>query len=179
MLWKVLFSYLREQRQVSELVYIKILYICIDLYILTIKLNNCVTFKLLYMKLNLNDKDIMHAMGLPFYPFAKWFGIELDETDLDYIVNVIRKDKCFPLIMNAYMSERAYFYKLSNVTKAYAQINVIVFFDKFYNASDCPKGVKLILFVILGLYRDFVANLFPNLLAERYIYVERWLETVI
>ena len=168
-----------NQRQVAELVYIKILYIFIDLYILTIKLNNCVTFKLLYMKLNLNDKDIMHAMGLPFYPFAKWFGIELDETDLDYIVNVIREDKCFPLIMNSYILERDYFYKSSKLAQAYAQINVVVFFDKFYNASDCPKGVKLILFVILGLYRDYVAKRFPNLLAERYIYVERWLETVI
>lgn len=81
--------------------------------------------------------------------------------------------------MNSYILERDYFYKSSKLAQAYAQINVVVFFDKFYNASDCPKGVKLILFVILGLYRDYVAKLFPDLLAERYIYVERWLETVI
>ena len=124
------------------------------------------------------DKIIEKKIGIPFAPCAIWFGIPIDETDVDYIVNVIQKDKSFPLIMKAYMMERDYFDKSSKLTKAYALINVIVFFDKFYNASDCPKGVKLILFVILGLSRDYIANRFPNLLVERYRYVERWLETV-
>ncbi len=125
------------------------------------------------MKLNLNDKNVMYAIGLPFYPFAKWFNIELGGTDLDYIVDVIRKDKCFSLILSAYLTE--YDNKLA---KVYAQVNIIVFFDKFYNASDCPKGVKLILFALLGLCRDYVKEKFPNLLSERYLYVQRWLETV-
>lgn len=138
------------------------------------KLNNYVTFKLLYMKLNLNDKDVMHMMGIPFYPFAKWFCVEIDETDLDYIVNVIRKDKCFSLILSAYLME----HELSGLAKAYTQINVIVFFDKFYNDTHCPEGCRLILFTLLGLYRGFVKETFPNLLSERYTYVEQWLETI-
>lgn len=68
--------------------------------------------------------------------------------------------------------------KLSMLEKAYAQINVIVFFDKFYNDSNCPKGARLILFTLLGLYRDYVSENFPDFLSERYTYVERWLETV-
>lgn len=128
--------------------------------------------------MDIEDESVMEKMGLPFYLYAIWFGIPIDETDNDYIVNVIQKDKCFLLIVNAYMMERDSSNELSKLAKAYMQINVIVFFDKFYNAPDCPKGVKLILFAILGLYRDYVAEFFPNLLAERYTYVERWLETI-
>lgn len=129
------------------------------------------------MELNLNDKDVMRTMGIPFYPFAKSFHIKLDGNDLDYIVNVIKHDKCFSLILSAYLTEIEND-KLSNLEKAYIQINIIVFFDKFYNDVCCPKGCKLILFALLGLYRDYVKEKFPNLLSERYLYVERWLETV-
>lgn len=129
------------------------------------------------MKLNLNDKTIMHTMGIPFYPFAKYFRIGLDETDLNYIVNIIKKDKCFSLILSAYLTEIENS-KISKLERAYAQINIIVFFDKFYNDAHCPKGCKSLLFALLGLYRKYVKENFPNLLSERYLYVERWLETV-
>ncbi len=124
------------------------------------------------MKQSLNNKDVMHEMGLPFYPFAKWYHIEVDVTDLDYIVNVIKKDKCFHLILQAYLMEDEIANKLA---RAYAQINIIVFFDKFYNDVNCPRGVHLILFALLGVYRNYVVGKFPNLLSERYRYVERWL----
>lgn len=62
--------------------------------------------------------------------------------------------------------------------RAYAWVNIIVFFDKFYNDKCCPKGCKLILFTLLGLYRDYVKESFPNLLSERYLYVKKWMETV-
>lgn len=129
------------------------------------------------MKLNLNDKNTMHTLGIPFYPFAKYFRIELDEIDLNYIVSVIKKDKCFSLILSAYLAEIENS-KLSKLERAYVQINIIVFFDKFYNDAHCPKGCKLLLFALLGLYRKYVQEKFPNLLSERYPYVERWLETV-
>ncbi len=118
------------------------------------------------MKLNLNDKIIMHTLGIPFYPFAKYFRIELDEIDLNYIVSVIKKDKCFSLILSAYLAEIENS-KLSKLERAYVQINIIVFFDKFYNDAHCPKGCKLLLFALLGLYRKYVQEKFPNLLSER------------
>ena len=67
---------------------------------------------------------------------------------------------------------------ISMLQRAYAWVNIIVFFDKFYNDKCCPKGCKLILFTLLGLYRDYVKESFPNLLSERYLYVPRWMETV-
>ena len=129
------------------------------------------------MKLNLNDKSVMRKMGIPFWPYAHWFGIDVRQADLDYNVDVIQKDKGFPLILSCFDLER-YKRDLSKLEKAYAQINVIVFFDKFYNDPNCPKGCQLILFTILGQFRDYVKEKYPNLLSERYTYVERWLETI-
>ena len=130
------------------------------------------------MNIDLADKEIMNKIGVPFWPYAVWFGIDINQIDLDYIVNVIKKDKCFPLIIYTYKNERRYKSSMSELEKAYAKINIIVFFDKFYNNPQCPKGVKLILFTMLGLYRDYLNETYPNLLSERYAYVERWLEIV-
>ena len=130
------------------------------------------------MNIDLNDKTIMERMGVPFWPYAWWFGISISQTDLDYIENVIKKDKCFSLIYSTYKLERKYKSSLSALQRAYAEINIIVFFDKFYNSPQCPKGVKSILFVMLGLYRDYVNQDYPDLLSERYAYVERWFKTI-
>ena len=130
------------------------------------------------MNIDLTDKNIMNKMGVPFWPYAVWFGINLDQIDLDYIVNVIKRDRCFPLIIYTYKNEGKYKSYMSELEKAYAKINIIVFFDKFYNDPQCPKGVKLILFTMLGLYRDYLNETYSILLSERYAYVERWLETV-
>lgn len=127
--------------------------------------------------MELNNK-VMEKMGIPFSSFTEWLRIDINQTDVDYIVNVIKKDKCFPLILSAYEMERKSDNKFSMLEKAYAQINIIVFFDKFYNDSNCPKGVSVILFALLGLYRNYVAEYSPKLLSERYRYAERWLETI-
>ncbi len=128
------------------------------------------------MYINLNDNQIMQRMGVPFWPYAWWFQIGIKQADVEYIESVIKKDKCFPFILSAY--KRAKNYKISHLDRAYAKVNIIVFLDKFYNDPKCPNGVKLTLFCILGLYRDYVAEYSPSFLSERYTFVERWLETV-
>lgn len=129
------------------------------------------------MKLDLNDENIVSLLDEPFVPFAQMFAIDIYQEDFDYIVDVIQKDKCFSLILYCYRMERKN-RDIPMVQRAYAWINIIVFFDKFYNNQCCPKGCKLVLFALLGLYRDYVKNAFPNLLSERYMFVKRWMETV-
>ena len=130
------------------------------------------------MYIDLSDKEVMNKIGIPLWPWAAWFRINLSQDDFDYIVNVIKKDRCFPLILSSYRRTRNYRLNLSMLEIAYNKINVIVFFDKFYNDPRCPKGTKLVLFTLLGTYRDYVAEYHPKLLSERYAYVESWLETV-
>ena len=128
------------------------------------------------MSIDLSDKEVMNKMGTPFWPYAWWFQISINQADIDYIESVIKKDKCFPFILSSYKKSKNY--KISELERAYAKVNIIVFYDKFYNDSNCPHGVKLILYIMLGLYRDYVYEYSPSFLAERYAYVQRWLETV-
>ena len=85
------------------------------------------------MKQSLNNKDVMHEMGLPFYPFAKWYHIEVDVTDLDYIVNVIKKDKCFHLILQAYLMEDEIANKLAYFLINFTMMSIVRgAFTRFY-----------------------------------------------
>lgn len=127
------------------------------------------------MKVNLLNKEILEKLGIPF---SATNHLSMNKTDLDYIGNIIKKDKCFPLILSACMAKVKDNNRLSWLQWAYARINAIVFMDKFYNKPTCPKNVKSILCTISGLYRNSVEQKFPNLLSERYQYAERWLETV-
>lgn len=130
------------------------------------------------MKVNLADKKIQHQMGTPFWPYAYWFRISITEEDIDYLINVIKKDKLYPLIRNAFLIDtEARPNEYSKLRRCYSQINQIVFYNKFYDDSKCPKGIKLILFTYLGLLRDYVNEAYLNLLKHRYAHVEQWFNT--
>lgn len=130
------------------------------------------------MKINLADKKIQHQMGTPFWPYAYRFRIIITEEDIDYLINVIKKDKLYPLIRNAFLIDtEASPNECSKLQLCYSQINQIVFYDKFYNDSKCPKGIKLLLFTYLGLLRYYVNEAYPNLLKHRYANVEQWFST--
>lgn len=122
--------------------------------------------------MDFNNKKVIHQIGVPFGSYARHFRIKLAKKDVEYIVNVIKKDRLYSLIDIAFQVNEPH------LAKAYAKINQIVFYDKFYNSSDCPKGVKQILFVHLGVCRDYLDRYFPNLLNQRYFTVECWFETI-
>lgn len=130
------------------------------------------------MEINLSDKKVQHQMGTPFYPYACRFRISITTQDIDYLINVVKKDKLYPLIRNSFLIDiTARPNEYSKLQICYSRINQIVFYDRFYNDSKCPKGLKLILFTYLGLMRDYVNEAYPNLLNHRYAYVEQWFNT--
>ncbi len=135
--------------------------------------------KLLYMEINLANKVVQHQMGTPFWPYACWFRISITEEDIDYLINVIQKDKLYPLIKNSFFIDTEVKpNEYSKLQICYAKINQIVFYDTFYNDAKCPKGIKLILFTYLGLLRDYVNETNPNLLSKRYLYIEQWFNSI-
>lgn len=128
------------------------------------------------MKLNLKDKDVIRQMGEPFNFYARYGDTPFEQEDLDYLLNTIKKHPCFELIDNAYTISD--YPRHSVLEVANAHINQIVFYDKFYHDPACPHGMKLTLFVYLGLLRYDIEELCPNLLSLRYAHVKRWLESV-
>lgn len=118
-------------------------------------------------------------MGTPFAPLAHWFRIPVTLKDIDYLQNVIKKHKCYPLIRQSFIlayEPRPNDY--SRLQRCYADINLIVVYDRFYHDKKCPQGIKIILFVHLGLLRDYVDNFSPTLLSYRYPYVEQWMNRI-
>lgn len=131
------------------------------------------------MEINLANKVVQHQIGTPFWSYAWWFNICITTEDIDYLINIIKKDKLYPLIRKSFLIDtEAKPNDYSKLQLCYAQINQIVFYDRFYNDSKCPKGIKLMLFVYLGLLRDYVNEAYPNLLNNRYVYVEQWFNNV-
>ncbi len=123
------------------------------------------------MSIDLSDKTIMQKMGCPFWQYALFFEIKLAEDDLDYLLNVIKKDKLYSLINDSFYNSKA---ESNNYNKACAKINQVVFYEGFYNSSDCPQGMKKILFIYLGLLKDWLNENAFGLLEQRHFYVERW-----
>jgi len=127
------------------------------------------------MELNLNDKKIIQLIGAPFWYIALHLSERLTDKDLDYLLNTIKKHPCFELVNNALYIDRMH---NSSVEIANAKINQIVFYDIFYNDIKCPKGIKNILFFLLGTWRYEADNFCPNLLNFRYKYVKKWMDSI-
>lgn len=131
--------------------------------------------KLLIVMVDVYNKETMLKMGCPFWQYALFFEISVDEKDLDYLLNVIKKDKLYLLICEVFYAKKGSEYKRY---RAYAKINQVVFYEKFYNSPNCPQGMKNILFVYLGLLKDWLNENTPGLLEQRYFFVERWFDTI-
>ena len=121
------------------------------------------------------NKETMLKMGCPFGQYALFFEISIDENDLSYLLNVIKKDNRYSLIYEAFYARKGSEY---NRYRAYAKINQVVFYEKFYNSPNCPQGVKNILFVYLGLLKDWLNENTSGLLEQRYFLVERWFDAI-
>jgi hypothetical protein len=106
-------------------------------------------------------------MVTPFWPYAVWFGITVAMEDVDYLVKVIKQDRC-TLYRDSFLVNTKAHNEYSKLQRCYAQINQIVFYDKFYNDEKCPKGTKMVLFVYLGFLRNNMNEAFPHLLNDRY-----------
>ena len=127
-------------------------------------------FKLLYyMKLDVFDEKIAERLGFPFDYWAYYGKFSITEQDFIYLEN-IKNHPCFPIILESHQI-------LSPILDwASTRINEIVFYERFYNDSACPKGVKDILFTMIGLERGILEeHNMLDLLDFRYHYAEQWL----
>lgn len=124
------------------------------------------------MKLNVYDRKIAERLGHPFDYWAYYGRFSITEQDLIYLEN-IRNHPCFPMIIKGRQT-------MSPILDwATTRINEIVFYERFYNDYACPKGVKDILFTIIGLDRgNLEEHNMLNLLEFRHPYVEQWLNSV-
>ncbi|MBR1605790.1 MAG: hypothetical protein IJ660_06770 [Alphaproteobacteria bacterium] len=124
------------------------------------------------MELNITDEKIMEQLGYPFCYWANYGQFKITDQDLKYL-DIIKKHPCFSIILEGYQT----LYPV--IDWANARINEIVFYEHFYNDSTCPKGVKDILFAMIGSERGTLEehNLL-NLLNFRYFYVKKWIESV-
>ena len=124
------------------------------------------------MKLDVFDKKIAEQLGYPFDYWAYYGRFSITEQDLIYLEN-IRNHPCFPMIIEGYQI-------LSPILDwANIRINEIVFYERFYKDPACPKGVKNILFAMIGLERgNLEEHNMLSLLEFRRPYVEQWLNSV-
>lgn len=127
------------------------------------------------MKLDLTDKKIACLVGAPFWYLALYTGVPLTDKDLDYLLNTIKRHPCFELIsVPLYLDKTKY----SSLESANEKINQIVFYDRFYNDSKCPAGIKNVLHILLGKYREEAEMRLPGLLEFRYPYVKKWIDSI-
>ena len=127
------------------------------------------------MELNLSDKQIANLIGAPFWYSALYLSERLTDKDLDYLLNTIKKHPCFELVENARCIDKM---NSSPVEIANTKINQIVFYDIFYLDLKCPKGIKNILFFLLGKWRYEADNFCLGLLEFRYKYVKKWMDSI-
>ena len=65
------------------------------------------------------------------------------------------------------------------ITWANIRINEIVFYEHFYNDPNCPKGVKDILFTMIGVERgNLEEHNMLDLLNFRYHSIEMWINSI-
>ena len=124
------------------------------------------------MKLDVFDEKIIERLGYPFDYWAYYGRFFITEQDLIYLEK-IRNHPCFPMILERYQT----LYPI--IDWANIRINEIVFYEHFYKDSECPRGVKDILFTMIGLERGNLEEYnMLNLLEFRRPYVEQWLNSV-
>ena len=124
------------------------------------------------MKLEVFDEKIAERLGYPFYYWAYYGGFSITEQDLKYL-DKIKNHPCFPMIMEGYQTLSP------TLDWANARINEVVFYERFYKYPACPKGVKGILFIMIGLERgNLERHNMMHLLKFRYSYVEQWLSSI-
>ena len=124
------------------------------------------------------DKETWHRLGPPFANMAMVFKIRVTEEDIEYINNVIKKDKVYNLINTRVKSPYPDNSKDTLLLYACGYANAIVFYEEYYNSPSCPRGVKQILFAYIGLLKDSFEVSYPNLLDYRRHIVKRWFEIV-
>lgn len=143
------------------------------------------------------DRIVMapERLGYPF-EYHRIQGTPLYESDIKYIDNVIKADKIYRMIIQAYNSWDGIFATndpefvgktidgikhISHQESHYQQFietcNLIQFLGKFLDDSQCPARVKNFLYTFigeqlghykrLGLYQDYVQHSFLT---------QRWLE---
>ena len=124
------------------------------------------------------DKETWHRLGPPFANMVMFFKIRITEEDIEYINNVIKKDKVYNLINTRVKSPYLDNSRDTLLLYAYGYANAIIFYEEYYNSPSCPRSVKQILFAHIGLLKSYFEVSYPNLLDYRRHIVKRWFEIV-
>lgn len=129
----------------------------------------------------------------PFNYAKNWYGVELFESDLKYINNVIISDKIYRLIAQAHKINTSFVvttmdpesYNDPKVISTEEGVlrdliemgNAINFFKKFLDDDKCPNRVKYFLWQWIGNQFGYVkvAEAY-DALKQRMFLIERWQE---
>ena len=123
------------------------------------------------MKFDVTNEKIVERIGFPFNYWAAYGQFPITEQDLKYL-DIIKAHPCFATVLKGYQI-------LSPIIEwANIRINKIVFYEHFYNDPNCPKGVKNILFTMIGNERGNLRDHnMLNLLNFRYHAVQLWIDS--
>ena len=128
----------------------------------------------------------------PFNYAKNWYGVELYESDLIYINNVVTSDKMYRLILQAHNINTS-FVCVTNPEKYDDQHiisftegrwrdvveigNDICFFTKFLDDPNCPLRLKFFFFQWIGQYLGYIRyNKLYNDYLQRSFLAQRWME---
>ena len=135
------------------------------------------------------------SLPWPFYYAKNWYGVELQESDLDYINRVITSDKMYRLIAQAHEINTS-FIRTTNLDEYDGDPNVIStetgrwrdfvevgnavrFFEKFLDDENCPARVKYFLYKWIGdQYGAIKQNGMSKDYQARSFLTESWIRTV-
>ena len=112
-------------------------------------------------------------IGVMLFLYANFYGINLTPSDFNYIKNTICSDKCFCYIEQTFRMSRGN----DRLQRQYAVMNIIVFFEEFYQSPNCPPATKTLLFGILGYHYDMLQGA-KKVLSARYPLIQSWLENI-
>jgi len=106
------------------------------------------------------------SLSWPFNYAKHWYDVELQESDIDYINNVITSDKMYRLIRQAHEINTSFVvttdpdehdgdpHVISSTTAVWRDFvetgNAVRFFEKFLDDQNCPAGVKYFLYKWIG-----------------------------
>ena len=133
-------------------------------------------------------------LGHPFN-YSVMYDAPLYESDMEYVDKVIKTDKIYRMIVQAYKSWDDVFSTndtdligkeingmkfISHRDDYYKQFiedcNMIYFLSKFLDDRNCPKRVRYFLYVYIGIQYDLMATS-KDICMERPFLTEKWFET--
>lgn len=134
--------------------------------------------------LDLQSKQMRMQLGNRISGLAAGFDIKLYQSDLDYVRNVMWRDKSAAILLHG-MQYRGMennpnydMRMLDTVELVNLWCRYIVIAERFYYDPRCTHGIKCVLVAFIGMYRNWLGNIPGGMavLNMRRKYIERWFE---